>query len=307
MIQPKVSVIIPVYNTSPYLRDAVGSVVLQTLREIEIICVDDGSTDDSLDVLNQMASDDSRIVIVHQENQGQSVARNTAMKHAHGKYVYFMDSDDIIVPETLLHCYEYCEALSLDFCFFDGDIILEDGAQALSWSYHRTNEYSENVVYNGAKLFEHMLGTYTHRAVPWLWLVRKEYIDKIGILFYPGIIHEDELYSVLLFLQAERVGCIKGSFVYHRVRPTSTMGKKYSIRNVNCYFTVLDELHDYVKRNARHKVLINKYSHYTLNAVFSTAFVLSFSEKMKAYWRLVMSGYEKYIDFAVLLKFWLKR
>ena len=279
----------------------------QTLKDIEIICVDDGSTDDSLAKLQQMENDDNRIVVIHQDNQGQSVARNTAMKYAHGKYVYFMDSDDVIIPDALFQCYEYCENLLLDFCFFDGDIMLEDGAHNLSWDYHRTNEYSENVVYRGATLFEHMLDVHTHRAVPWLWLVRKEYIDKIGVSFYPGIIHEDELYSVLLFLQAEKIGCIKKSFVYHRVRATSTMGKKYSIRNVNCYFTVIDELHNFAARNTQYDTLIKKYSQYTLNAVFTTAFVLSFFEKIKAYYRLVISGYVKYVDSMILLKFWLKR
>ena len=307
MIQPKVSVIIPVYNTSQYLYDAVGSVVRQTLQEIEIICVDDGSTDNSLEILKQMANDDNRMVVIHQENQGQSVARNTAMKYAHGKYIYFMDSDDIIVLDALFQCYEYCENLLLDFCFFDGDVMLEDGAHNLSWDYHRTSNYSESTIYKGVELFERMLDTNTHRAVPWLWLVRKEYIDRIGIFFYPGIIHEDELYSVLLFLQAEKIGCLKKSFVCHRVRATSTMGKKYSIRNVNCYFTVIDELHKFAMKNVQHKALIKKYSQYTLNAVFTTAFVLSFSEKIKAYHRLIASGYIKYVDFMVLLKFWLKQ
>lgn len=307
MIQPKVSIIIPVFNTSRYLYDAVESVRHQTLQEIEIICVDDGSTDDSLTKLQQMASEDSRIVVVHQNNQGQSVARNTAMKYAHGQYIYYMDSDDIMRSNTLLRCYEYCEKLLLNFCFFDGEILVEKGARDLSWNYHRTNEYSEDTVYNGAKLFERMLDTYTHRAVPWLWLIRKEYIDKIGISFYPGIIHEDELYSVLLYIQAERVGCIKDCFVYHRVRAASTMGKRYSIHNVYCYFTVIDELHNFAKRNTQYEALIKKYSHYTLNAVFASAFVLSFSKKAKAFRRLIASGYAKYVHPIVLLKFWLKR
>lgn len=307
MIQPKVSVIIPVYNTSQYLHDAIESVSHQTLQEIEIICVDDGSTDNSLAILQQMASDDQRIIVIHQENQGQSVARNTAMKYANGKYVYFMDSDDIIVPNTLSRCYEYCENLTLDFCFFDGNTLVEYGAHNLSWDYHRTTKYSEYIVYKGVQLFEQMLDTHTHRAVPWLWLIRKEYIDKIGISFYPGIIHEDELYSVILFLQAERIGCIQDCFVYHRIRATSTMGAQYSIRNVKCYFTVIDELHNFAIKNSQYEDLIKKYSQYTLNAVFTTAFVLRLPEKIKVYYRLITSGYMKYVNHIVLLKFWLKR
>ncbi len=303
----KVSVIVPVYNTAPYLREAVGSVMHQTLSEIEIICVDDGSTDNSLEILKELAEQDSRIIVTHQTNLGQSVARNTAMQYANGKYIYFMDSDDVLETEALSQCYEYCECHNLDFCFFDGDIMLEEGAHPLAWDYHRTSQYSENTVYNGSEIFAQLISTCTHRAVPWLWLVRKDYINNIGLSFYPGIIHEDELYSVLLCLQANRVGCLKRSFVKHRVRANSTMGKKYSLRNVSCYLTVIDELQRFAKSNPQHEDVIKKYSRYTLTAVFSTAFVLSISEKFKVFWRLASSDYIKCVDSITLLKFWLKQ
>lgn len=303
----KVSVIVPVYNTAPYLREAVGSVMRQTLSDIEIICVDDGSTDNSLEILNELAETDDRIFVAHQENQGLSMTRNNAMKYVHGKYVYFFDSDDILFEDALERCYEACERNELDFCFFDAEILLEKGARPLSWNYHRTYNFEENTVYKGMDLLNKMLDTYTHRSVAWLWLLRKEYIDRINISFYPGILHEDELYSVLLFLQSNRVGCVRQSFVNHRVRATSIMGKKYSLRNVNCYFTVIDELQRFAKKNPQHKNIIEKYSWYTLSAVFRTAFVLSLFEKSKAFYRLIASGYVKYVDTMTLLKFWLKQ
>lgn len=303
----KVSVIVPVYNTAPYLREAVGSVMRQTLSEIEIICVDDGSTDNSLEILKELAEQDSRIFVTHQENQGLSMTRNNAMKYVHGKYVYFFDSDDVLVDDALLQCYEACERNNFDFCFFDAEILLEENARPLSWNYHRTYNFAENTIYKGKDLLNKMLDTYTHRSVAWLWLLRKDYIDSINISFYPGILHEDELYSVLLFLQSNRVGCVRQSFVHHRVRATSIMGKKYSLRNVNCYLTVIDELHRFAKDNPQHKDIIKKYSRYTLTAVFRTAFVLCILEKCKAFWRLAASGYFKYVDSITLLKFWLKQ
>lgn len=303
----KVSVIVPVYNTAPYLREAVGSVMRQTLSDIEIICVDDGSTDNSLEILKELAENDDRIVVTHQENQGLSVTRNNAMKYVHGKYVYFFDSDDMLLEDTLSQCYEACERNNLDFCFFDAEIMLEEGARPLSWNYHRTYNFEENTIYKGKDLLNKMLDTYTHRSVAWLWLLRKENIDAIDISFYPGILHEDELYSILLFLQSNRVGCVKQSFVKHRVRATSIMGKKYSLRNVNSYLIVIDELQRFAKENPQHRDIIKKYSRYTLTAVFSTAFVLSISEKFKAFGRLVASGYLKYVDAVSLLKFWMKQ
>lgn len=303
----KVSVIIPVYNTAPYLREAVGSIMNQSLRDIEIICVDDGSTDNSLEILSELAEKDRRIIVIHQENQGLSMTRNNAMKYAHGIYIYFFDSDDILAEDALLICYESCELNKYDFCFFDAEILLEKGARPLSWNYHRTFNFKENTIYDGKLLFNKMLETYTHRSVAWLWLLRKEYLDKIKISFYPSILHEDELYSVLLFLQSNRVGCVKQSFVQHRVRATSIMGKKYSLHNVECYLIVIRELHRWAHCDEQRMQMIKKYSQYTLDAVFNTAFVLTFYDKCVAYFKLISMGYLHYVSIITQLKFWVKR
>ena len=94
----KVSVVIPVYNTEKYVREAVESIMNQTLRELEIIIINDGSTDNSLQVVEELAAADSRIQVYSQANQGGSVARNAGIARAYGKYIYFMDSDDYLDP-----------------------------------------------------------------------------------------------------------------------------------------------------------------------------------------------------------------
>jgi glycosyltransferase involved in cell wall biosynthesis len=99
---PKVSVIIPVYNAEKYLRKCLNSVVNQTLRDIEIICVNDGSTDGSLAILEEYAKKDSRIVVINQKNQGAGLARNKALKCAHGRYFVFMDPDDFYPNDNTL-------------------------------------------------------------------------------------------------------------------------------------------------------------------------------------------------------------
>lgn len=84
MSEIKVSIVVPVYNTSEYLHDCMDSIINQTLKEIEIICVDDGSTDNSLDILNEYAEKDSRVKVISIENSGLSIARNTGIKQAKG-------------------------------------------------------------------------------------------------------------------------------------------------------------------------------------------------------------------------------
>ena len=103
----KVSVIVPVFNTASYLKRCLDSLLAQTLKEIEIICVNDGSTDNSLDILHEYQEKDSRVKVFSQANQGQSVARNNGMIHATGEYLGFIDSDDYVDSnyyEVLYHC-----------------------------------------------------------------------------------------------------------------------------------------------------------------------------------------------------------
>ena len=99
---PKVSVIIPVYNSANYLSQCLDSILNQTLKEIEIICVDDGSTDDSLSILNKYSKLDNRIKILKQNNKGGGIARNYGMSIAKGEYLIFLDSDDFF-NENLLY------------------------------------------------------------------------------------------------------------------------------------------------------------------------------------------------------------
>ena len=101
MDKGKISMIIPVYNVAPYLRQCMDSLVNQTYSNIEIICVDDGSTDASLGILRQHAEKDARVKILQQKNQYAGVARNNGMAAATGEYYMFLDADDFFEPELL--------------------------------------------------------------------------------------------------------------------------------------------------------------------------------------------------------------
>ena len=96
MIKPTVSIIIPIYNKEKYLNNCISSIKNQSLKDIEVICVDDGSTDNSLSTLKSYTSDDSRFKIIKQENRGPGLARNVGLENATGEYVLFLDADDWI-------------------------------------------------------------------------------------------------------------------------------------------------------------------------------------------------------------------
>ena len=134
----KVSIILPIYNVAPYLDEAFQSILSQTLSDIEIIAVNDGSTDNSQEVIDRYVAQDHRIIAFQQENQGQSAARNLALQHATGKYIYMMDSDDILSSRDALQiCYEYAEKNQADFIYFDREWFTDEG-QIITSGVHST-------------------------------------------------------------------------------------------------------------------------------------------------------------------------
>ena len=298
----KVSVILPIYNVAPYLDETFTALINQSLREIEIIAVNDGSVDDSENIIKKFALQDSRITYFSQENQGQSAARNLALKHAKGEYVYFMDSDDVIDTNALQLCYDYAEKTKADFIFFDGDTIQEKGANGISWNYSRSYMFEEDTRYEGEALLNQMLDTSKHNCVVWLLFIRHNYLKRISLQFFPGIIHEDELYTTQLTLQSKNIYCLKQTLVWHRIRQASTMGKHYSQRNINCYLTVIDELLKW-----QDSPVTRKFARYTLSKVFYTGHLIPMQEKFGVYWRALKSGYLKYIGLKSSAVFWLKK
>ena len=132
MPQPKVSIIVPVYNVEKYLDRCINSLKNQTLEDIEIILVDDSSTDSSLEICQRAAADDSRIKVIHKENEGAGLARNAALKIATGEYIGFLDSDDYIETDMFKTLYEKAEKYNSDLVmsgvlFVDGNMFSEEG------------------------------------------------------------------------------------------------------------------------------------------------------------------------------------
>lgn len=299
----KISVILPIYNVAPYLDATFQSVINQSLEDIEIIAVNDGSTDDSESIIQKYKQQDPRIISLYQENQGQSVARNTALQHATGQYIYMMDSDDLLAnPDALQICYDYAEKNKADFIFFDGESFSDGEALRYSWNTKRTHLVEENKQYDGEFLLNLMLDTQKHNCVVWLLLINHEYLDRIGLRFYPGIIHEDELFTTILTLKSDSIYCLKQqSFIKHRIRSASTMGLRYTKRNMDCYLTVIDELFKF-----QNSPIIQKFAKYTLSRVFYTGHQIPFNEKFGVFWRAMRSGYLKYIGIKSSMVFWFK-
>ena len=299
----KVSVILPIYNVAPYLEETFESLIHQSLSDIEIIAVNDGSTDHSGAIIKKYQQKDPRIISFSQKNQGQSTARNLALQHASGRYVYMMDSDDVLSnPNALQICYNYAERNQADFIFFDGESFSEKETLRTSWNTKRTHLVEENTKYDGHFLLNLMLDTQAHNCVVWLLFIRRDFLEHTGLRFHDGIIHEDELFTTILTLKSNNIYCLRQNLVGHRIRTASTMGINFSKRNLNCYLTVADELLRFSKAP-----IIHKFLRYTLSKVFYTGHLIPLHDKPAIFWRAVRSGYLKYIGLKSSLVFWLKR
>jgi glycosyltransferase involved in cell wall biosynthesis len=302
-IMVKVSVILPVYNVAPYLDETFQSILGQSLKEIEIIAVNDGATDGSGEIIERYRQQDNRIIALSEENRGQSAARNLALSHASGQYIYMMDSDDRLnSTDALKMCYEYAERNEADFIFFDGESFSEQGVDRISRNTKRTHLVEQDKRTDGETLLNLTLDTLTHNCVVWLLFIRKSFIDRIDLRFHEGIIHEDELFTTILALSSDNIFCLRQSLVDHRIRQASTMGINFSRRNIDCYLTVIDQLLLF-----QDSPLTRYFARYTLSKVFYTGHKLPLNEKVPVFLRALKSGYLRFIGFKNLLVFWLKR
>lgn len=246
---PKVSVIIPVYNTDQYVAEAMYSILNQTLTDIELIAVNDGSTDNSLEVITKIAESDKRVKIFSQQNKGQSEARNLGISNSTGDYLYFMDSDDVLVETALDECVTKGEANNLDIVFFDADILNQVSDFSLGFDYSRLH-HLEDKIYKGVDALEEMVDKKIFRVSPCLYILKRQFYLNSGHSFYSGIIHEDELFTPILFLKAGDVSFINKKFFLRRLRPDSVMTKKMTDRNIYCYKVVLSEIKKHIEASA---------------------------------------------------------
>lgn len=246
---PKISVIIPIYNTEKYVEECIRSIQRQTLQEIEIICVDDGSTDKSLEVVRSI--NDNRISVYKEKNSGQSVARNRGIDNAKGKYLYFMDSDDVLTSDALEKLYIYAETNALDIVYFDGmsfwdDNLCKEIANQDLHYYERKYEYPD--IYTGKQMLKEMHANEEYRVSPCLQMINKGFIENYNLKFEEGIIHEDNLFTYKCILNAGRVGYIHECFFKRRYRNDSVMTKKTTFEHVYGYFKCFVKMQDFLMR-----------------------------------------------------------
>lgn len=297
---PKVSVVIPVYNVETYVKESVQSILKQSFKDIEIIIINDGSTDLSLTIIEELAKYDNRIQIISTLNNGLSVARNLGMYCAKGEYVYFFDSDDLLEENMLELCYQKCISNNLDFIFFDAKVFGDKNFSISKFNYTRTNQYKDKI-YSGLDILKEQLENEGYRSQVCLNFIKKKYLLENNIFFYPKIIHEDELFTFILYLKAQRVGMYNASFFHRRVRENSIMTSfNNNEKSIFGYLTVCREL-KYISQQVQttkcEKELLDK----RISALLSNV-INQFHSVTNPYNKLIIKEFRKYINFKQKIK-----
>lgn len=221
----KISIIVPVYNVENYLEDCIESVISQkNFSDIELILIDDGSTDQSSEIIEKYTEAYENILGYYQENSGQSKARNRGIKYAKGEYIYFLDSDDLIPDLAMEYLYELAIKEDLELVLFEGKSFFDqsiDSKKIEDMNYERSKNYDK--ILNGQDLFIEMGKNKDFYASPCLQFINKKMLLENNIFFLEGIIHEDELFSYQLLMKSKKVKCIKDKLFYRRIRLNSTI------------------------------------------------------------------------------------
>lgn len=304
---PKVSVIIPIYNTEIYLRESLNSICNQTLQELEIILINDGSIDNSQSIIEEYALRDVRIRYITQPNQGQGVARNNGLQLATGQYIYFMDSDDILDTDALCQCFKVCEQDKLDFVFFDADTIVEDNNTPTAYKYCKKGIISENKLWNGIELLNDELQYNVLSVSPCLFFTNHTFLKKNFSGFPSNIIHEDHIFAMQIMLNAKCVRYIAQPYFKRRIRANSTMTTTFSMRNIEGYTTVCTRIHDWTQKHEEWTSCINLYLTKTLNAVIWESHKMCLLEKIETICRFQRLRLIKYVTFRNWMVFWFKK
>ena len=218
----KFSVIIPVYNVEKYLRECLDSVLNQTFTRFEVVCVNDGSTDNSLEILKGYAEKDSRIKIITQENQGQGVARNNAIEAAQGEYLVFVDPDDFLDSEALEVINKSFSDAAADIIQFDYLVCSEDGSNNRQRVFKKRAKRYFNLNLLNNKVFNWQeVGKRSIEGLSlfcWDKAYKTTFIKGNNIKFAPTKNGEDHIFSISANLLANKILYINKSFYHYRTR-----------------------------------------------------------------------------------------
>lgn len=271
---PKLSIIIPVYNIEKYISNCLDSILSQSFEDFEVICVNDGSTDDSLSELQKYRNDE-RVIIIDKKNEGSGVARNSALAIARGEYVFFVDGDDWIEENSLQKMVDEADRLKTDILVFGGLSYYEGKGQNGGYSANKLPKKYLNRVVSAKDIKKDI---FKFPSTAWTKLYRREFLQKNGIKFQEIKVGQDQLPFFHSMILAERIAILPQNLYCYRKNRKGAVTAVKKKRNFSPIY-VFYGIEEMLKRT----VLINEYKNIFVKKYFSkaTSWLAKFQEDLK--------------------------
>lgn len=292
MTEIKVSVVMPIYNAEEFLNDTLRDVTGQTLKEIEIICVDDGSTDRSREIIREWGKKDARVQLVSQQNQYAGVARNHGFTKATGKYVIFWDADDMYHEKALEILYEQAEKEQTDICLCAAQRYdMEQNKFIPTKAYLNTDAFPDKQTFNKSDVPDYIFNLATN--VPWNKLYRSDFIRGHRLQYQALRQANDTYFTMMALFFAERISYVEDVLVTYRVNNVHSLSGKAS-DTVLCpyesYIATLEELVKYPDYELVRESFLNK----SLSGLFNALNIQrNYAGYELLYRTLVSEGFER--------------
>lgn len=263
---PAISVVIPVYNVEEYLEESLNSILNQTFKDFEVICINDGSTDNSLSILNKFKEKDIRIKIINQKNLGNGGARNTGLRQAIGDYVYFFDADDLLLPNALELMYENAVSNQSDLVIFK-TIWMSEGESLNYTPVFPLDEEFSNVDFNNFtftyKDIKYYVMNNSSFAV-WAKFYKKEFLDKhVEYLVFPEhTAFADVRFHIASMILASRISFLNEFlYKYRLTNPNSVTNNKSNRWNI---FPVVDSVEEFLIKSGNFNEFENDFAKFKI-------------------------------------------
>lgn len=242
-----VTVIVPIYNVEKYLDMCIQSILNQIYKNLEILLIDDGSTDSSYQICQRYAKEDSRIKVIKKKNSGLGATRNVGIEYASGQYIYFLDSDDYIEKDLFSTVIPYMSKNKLELCYFSANIIFEERNENFSEDYYyKKNHYH---IGSGISIFKQLYNNKEYTCSNCLFIISTDLIKRNNLWVPEGIIFEDNFFSFQLSVLSKRSGVINQSFYNRRIHAGSIMTQNNKMRRYYGHMKVIEDIYTYKQQD----------------------------------------------------------
>lgn len=297
----KVSVIIPIYNAEKYISQCLESLLNQTLLEIEIICVNDSSTDGTLDILNRYAKKNQRIKVISQENAGAGAARNRGLSVAKGEYLSILDADDFFEPNMLEEAFNKAINDKADIVVFKSDQYyeIEDSYKSVNWTI-RFKEIPPYTPFSYRQMTDNIFKVF----VGWTWdkIFKRSFVEEKNLEFQEQRTSNDLLFTFSAIALAKRITVVDKVLVHQRRDSKDSLSKTRE-KSWDCFFDalmalkerlILEDIYEEVERDFINYSL--HFSLWNLNTVIEPTYTMIYN-KLRKEWFEALGVFDKPCEF----------